>query len=36
MNFFDEYGQIFIDEKLNFDGMKFIHVITIPRRTPLG
>jgi hypothetical protein len=36
MNFFNEYGQIFMDEKLNFDGMKFIHVITIARRTPLG
>ncbi len=23
-----------MDEKLNFDGMKFIHVITVVRRTP--
>ncbi len=23
-----------MDEKLNFDGMKFIHVITVARRTP--
>jgi hypothetical protein len=34
--FLKEYGQIFMNEKLNFDGMKFIHVITISRRTPLG
>jgi len=34
--FFYEYGQIFMDEKLNFDGMKFIHVTTISRRTPFG
>jgi hypothetical protein len=36
MIIFDEYEQIFIDEKLIFDEMKFIHVIMILRRTPLG
>jgi hypothetical protein len=36
MIFFNEHGQIFMDEKLNFDEMKFIHVIAISKRTPLG
>jgi hypothetical protein len=30
----DEYGKKFMDEQLNFDGMKFIHVIIVAR-TPL-
>jgi len=30
----DEYGGKIMDEKLSFDGMKFIHVIKGPRRTP--
>jgi hypothetical protein len=30
----DDYGKKFMDEKLNFDGMKFIHLITIAKRTP--
>jgi hypothetical protein len=31
----DEYGgERIMDEKLNFDGMKFIHVIKGSRRTP--
>jgi hypothetical protein len=29
----DEYGKKIKDEKLNFDGMKFIHVIMVIRRT---
>jgi hypothetical protein len=27
-------GKKIMDEKLNFDGIKFIHVITIVKRTP--
>jgi hypothetical protein len=34
INFFDEYGKKLMDEKLNFDGIKFIHVITIAKRGP--
>jgi hypothetical protein len=30
------FEQIFIDEKLNFDGMKFIHVIMVFRKDTLG
>ncbi len=33
INSFDEYGKKLMDEKLNFDGIKFIHVITIAKRT---
>jgi hypothetical protein len=29
----DEYGKKFMDEQLNFDGMKFIHVIIVFRKT---
>jgi hypothetical protein len=29
-----EYGQIFMDEKLKIDGMKFIHVIIVVKKTP--
>jgi hypothetical protein len=29
----DEYGKKIKDEKLNFDGMKFIHVIMVASRT---
>jgi hypothetical protein len=31
--FSDEYGRKFMDEKLNFDGIKFICVFTIAKRT---